>query len=245
LVFYTATLYLNVRTRQGNGKGREIRMSEFTLIIGNRNYSSWSLRAWLAMRVAGLAFDEIVIALDQPDTASRIGEYSPAGRVPILRHGDHTIWDSLAICEYVAELAPETRLWPEDRTTRAMARAVSAEMHSGFAALRGALPMNIRADRPGVTIAEDVQADIDRVCRIWLDCRQVFGTSGRFLFGDFSIADAMFAPVASRFRSYHIVVDKVAQNYIEAIHALPAMQEQSAAAAAESWVLECEEVGAG
>jgi glutathione S-transferase len=245
LVFYTATLYLNVAARQGNGNDREIVMSEFTLVIGNRNYSSWSLRAWLAMRVAGLAFDEIVIALDQPNTASRISEYSPAGRVPILRHGDHTIWDSLAICEYVAELAPEARLWPEDRTTRAMARAVSAEMHSGFAALRGALPMNMRADRPGPAIAEDVQVDIDRVCRIWRDCRLAFGAGGDFLFGDFSIADAMFAPVASRFRSYRIAVDELAQDYIEAIHTLPAMQEQSAAAAAESWVLEREEVGAG
>ncbi len=196
------------------------------------------------MRVAGLAFDEIVIALDQPDTASRIGEYSPAGRVPILRHGDFTIWDSLAICEYVAELAPEARLWPEDRAARAMARAVSAEMHSGFTALRGALPMNIRANRPGLPIAEDVRADIDRVCRIWRDCRQAFGASGNFLFGDFSIADAMFAPVASRFRSYRIAVDELAQDYIEAIHALPAMQEHCAAAAAESWVIEREEVSA-
>jgi len=220
-------------------------MSDLTLIVGNRNYSSWSLRAWLAMRVAGLAFDEVVIALDRPDTASRIGEYSPAGRVPILRHGDRTIWDSLAICEYVAELAPEARLWPENRAARAVARSVSAEMHSGFKDLRGALPMNIRADRPGIPIADDVRADIDRVCRIWRDCRQESGAGGGFLFGDFTIADAMFAPVASRFRTYHIAVDAVARDYIEAIHTLPAMQERSVAAAAESWVLEREEIHAG
>lgn len=220
-------------------------MSDMILIIGNRNYSSWSLRAWLAMRVAGLAFDEVVVALDQPDTASRIGEYSPAGRVPVLRHGDRTIWDSLAICEYVAELAPGARLWPEDRAARAMARSVSAEMHSGFAALRDALPMNIRADRPGIPIADNVQADIDRICRIWRDCRQAFGASGQFLFGNFSIADAMFAPVATRFNSYSIAMDDLVQNYFEAVHGLPALQEWSAAAAAEPWMLEKEEVRAG
>jgi glutathione S-transferase len=218
-------------------------MSDLTLIVGNRNYSSWSLRAWLAMRVSGLAFDEVVIALDQPDTASRIGEFSPAGRVPVLRHGDCTIWDSLAICEYAAELAPEARLWPEDRAARAVARSVSSEMHSGFAALRGALPMNIRADRPGVPVAIDVRLDIDRICRIWRDCKQAFGAGGQFLFGDFSIADAMFAPVASRFRSYRIAVDELAKDYIEAVHGLPAMRECSAAAAAEPWVLEREEIG--
>jgi len=220
-------------------------MPDMTLIIGNRNYSSWSLRAWLAMRVAGLAFDEVVIALDQPDTASRIAEYSRAGRVPILRHGDSSIWDSLAICEYAAELAPGVGLWPADRAARGMARSVSAEMHSGFAALRGALPMNIRADRPGVPIADDVQADIDRICQVWRDCRQAFGTGGPFLFGGFSIADAMFAPVASRFRTYRISVDELAQKYIDAIHTLPAMQESSAAAAAEPWVLEREEIRVG
>ena len=217
-------------------------MPILTLIIGNRNYSSWSLRAWLAMRVAGLDFDEVVIPLDQPDTASRIREHSPAGRVPALQHGDLAVWDSLAICEYAAELAPAAHLWPEDPAARAVARSVSAEIHSGFAALRGALPMNVRAERPGIPIANDTQADIDRICRIWRYCRQAFGAGGQFLFGDFSIADAMFAPVACRFHSYRIAVDRVAQDYIEAIRILSAMQEWSAAAAAEPWVLECEEV---
>ena len=219
-------------------------MPDMTLIIGNRNYSSWSLRAWLAMRAAGLAFDEIVIPLDQPDTAARIREFSQAGRVPILRHGDCTIWDSLAICEYVAELAPEARLWPADPGARAVARSVSAEMHSGFTALRGALPMNIRADRPGITISNDTKADIDRICRIWRDCRREFGAGGPFLFGDFSIADAMFAPVAVRLRGYGVEVNELARNYIEAVLTLPAMREWSAAGAAEPWVLESEEIGA-
>ncbi len=229
--------------QQGNGKQGDREMPDLTLIIGNRNYSSWSLRAWLAMRMAGLAFEEILIQLDQPDTASRIREYSPAGRVPVLRHGDRTIWDSLAICEYAAEMAPEAHLWPEDRIARAVARSVSAEMHSGFAALRGALPMNIRADRPGIPIADDTQADIDRICGLWRDCRQQFGTGGHFLFGGFSIADAMFAPVAFRLLSYRIAVDGMARDYIEAIRTLPAMEEWSAAAAAEPWVLEQEEIG--
>jgi len=217
-------------------------MPTLTLIIGNRNYSSWSLRAWLAMRVAGLDFDEVVIPLDQPDTASRIREHSAAGRVPVLQHGDLTVWDSLSICEYAAEMVPAAHLWPEDPAARAVARSVSAEIHSGFAALRGALPMNVRAERPGIPIANDTQKDIDRICRIWRYCRQAFGAGGQFLFGDFSIADAMFAPVASRFHSYRIAVDRVAQDYIDAIRILSAMQEWSAAAAAEPWVLECEEV---
>jgi glutathione S-transferase len=194
------------------------------------------------MRATGLPFDTVTIPLDQPDTAARIGEYSSAGRVPILRHGDLTVWDSLAICEYAAELAPEARLWPEDMVARAVARSVSAEMHSGFAALRAALPMNIRADRPGVAITGEVRADIERIGAIWRDCRRRFGAGRPFLFGDFSIADAMFAPVAWRFRTYHVVTDGVSQDYIEAICAFPAMREWFEAAAAEEWILEREEV---
>ena len=217
-------------------------MPDMTLIIGNRNYSSWSLRAWLAMRMAGLAFEEIVIPLDQPETGLRIREHSPAGRVPVLHHGDLTIWDSLAICEYAAELAPAALLWPEDWNARAMARSVSAEMHSGFAALRAALPMNMRADRPGIRIPEDVQADIDRVCMIWRESRQAFGGNGRFLFGGFSIADAMYAPVVARFHTYRITGCGAVQDYIEAVRSLPAMQEWAAASAAEPWVLGLEEI---
>ena len=195
------------------------------------------------MRMAGLAFDEIVIPLDQPETESQIREHSPAGRVPVLHHGDLTIWDSLAICEYAAELAPTAHLWPEDRNARATARSVSAEMHSGFTCLRVALPMNIRADRPGLRISADLQADIDRVCTIWRDCRRYFGADGRFLFGGFSIADAMYAPVVARFQTYRIAVDGSVQDYIEAVRSLPAMQEWAAASVAETWVLEIEEIG--
>ena len=229
--------------RQGNGEEEGSAMPDMTLIIGNRNYSSWSLRAWLAMRMAGLAFEEIVIPLDQPETESRIREHSAAGRVPVLHHGDLTIWDSLAICEYAAELAPAALLWPEDRDARATARSVSAEMHAGFTVLRAALPMNIRADRPDLRIPADLQADIDRVCTIWCDCRRYFGTAGQFLFGGFSVADAMYAPVVARLHSYRIEVDGTVQDYIEAVRSLPAMQEWAAAGAAEPWVLEREEVG--
>lgn len=195
------------------------------------------------MRMAGLSFDEIVIPLDQPETESRIREHSAAGRVPVLRHGDLTVWDSLAICEYVAELAPAAHLWPEDKDARATARSVSAEMHSSFTVLRAALPMNIRADRPGLPIPADLQAEIDRICNIWRDCRENYGASGRFLFGGFSVADAIYAPVVARFHTYRISVDKTVQDYIDAVRSLPAMQEWAAAAAAETWVLGREEAG--
>lgn len=195
------------------------------------------------MRMAGLSFDEIVIPLDRPDTESRIREHSAAGRVPVLRHGDLTVWDSLAICEYVAELAPTANLWPEDRDARATARSVSAEMHSGFTVLRAALPMNIRADRPGLPIPADLQTEIDRVCNIWRDCRKNHGVGGQFLFGGFSIADAVYAPVVARFHTYRISVDKNVKDYIDAVRSLPAMQEWATAAAAETWVLGREEAG--
>ena len=220
-------------------------MADMTLVIGNRNYSSWSLRAWLALRVAGIDFDEVVILLDQPDSKARISNYSAAGRVPVLCHNDLTIWDSLAICEYVADLAPEARLWPADRDARAVARAVCAEMHSGFEALRMALPMNIRAERPGIVLSDETQADIDRICAIWSDCRRRFGEGGPFLFGHFTIADAMVAPVVARFHSYGIAVGDRNRTYMEAVRSLLAMVEWSAAAAAEPWVLETEEIGAG
>jgi glutathione S-transferase len=220
-------------------------MAEMTLIIGNRNYSSWSLRAWLALRVANVDFNEVVIPLDQPETRARIREFSAAGRVPVLRHGDLTIWDSLAICEYAAELAPESRLWPADRDARAVARAVCAEMHSGFESLRATLPMNIRAERPGIILSDETKADIHRICAIWSDCRRRFGEGGPFLFGHFTIADAMFAPVVSRFHSYGIAVSEQNRTYMEAVRSLPAMEEWSAASAAEPWVLAAEEIGTG
>ena len=219
-------------------------MADLTLVIGNRNYSSWSLRAWLIMQFAGLNFDEIVIPLDQPDTKELILEHSPAGHVPVLHHGAVTVWDTLAIAEYVAETVPGARLWPETVQARAEARALCAEMHSGFEALRAALPMNVRVERPGVSLDHAVRADIDRIQKIWRTCRRRFSTVGPFLFGRLSIADAMFAPVVSRFATYRVDLDTLEREYAAAIYALPAMREWAAAAAAESWVLEEEEVSA-
>jgi glutathione S-transferase len=218
-------------------------MVPMTLVIGNRNYSSWSLRAWLTMRMAGLAFEEVVIPLGGPDGRKAILEYSPAGLVPVLRHGSGTIWESLAICEYVAETVPGARLWPETVQARAEARSISAEMHAGFEALRKALPMNVRADRPGVTIEADAQADIDRILTIWRSCRRKFGTVGPFLFGRFSIADAMFAPVVSRFATYRVTMDALSREYASTVQNLPAMRDWVEAAAAESWVIAEEEIG--
>lgn len=213
-------------------------MTAFTIVIGNKNYSSWSLRPWLALKATGQPFAEIMIALRQPDTKALILSHSPAGKVPVLKHGDLQVWDSLAICEYLAELFPEAGLWPADVRARAVARAVSAEMHAGFAALRRDLPMDM-AGLSDTTLVpgEEAKADIARVQQIWQDCRGRFGDhaedGGPFLFGRFSLADCMFAPVASRFRSYGVPLEPVSAAYVEAIHAWPAMQEWCAAAALE------------
>jgi glutathione S-transferase len=208
-------------------------MSPLTLVIGNKNYSSWSLRPWLAMKQAGLDFAEVRIPLDTPETRSRILQYSSAGRVPVLIHHDLTVWDSLAICEYLAEQFPGHWL-PEDRAARAIARSVSAEMHSGFSHLRQHMPMDCRARLPGQGRAPGVQPDIDRITEIWRTCRQQFGTGGDFLFGQFTFADAMYAPVVSRFVTYGVELDEIAQAYADSIWSLPAMQAWVAAAAAES-----------
>lgn len=199
-------------------------MSELTLVIGNKNYSSWSLRPWLAMKQAQLDFAEIRIPLDTLTTNQQIHHYSPSGKVPVLLHGDLTIWESLAICEYIAE-SFATNLWPSDREKRAIARSVSSEMYSDFQNLRENMPMNCRARLPGFGMNPYVQADIDRITAIWRQCRQKFASGGDLLFGSFSIADAMFAPVVSRFVTYEVKLDAVSQAYIDAILALPAMQE--------------------
>lgn len=196
------------------------------------------------MRVAGLTFEEVVIPLDQPDTKDLILEHSPAGQVPILHHGPVTIWDTLAIAEYIAEMVPGARLWPETVQARAEARSLCAEMHSGFQAMRAALPMNVRAERPSVEIDHRTRADIDRILKIWRNCRRRFSTAGPFLFGRFSIADAMFAPVVSRFATYRVQLDAMEREYAAAVYNLPAMREWAAGASAESWKLESEEVGA-
>lgn len=209
-------------------------MSDLTLVIGNKNYSSWSLRPWLALRVAGIPFQEVRIPLYRPDTLAELRAWSPSGLVPLLRDGDLRVWDSLAICETLAERFPEAGLWPADRAARAVARSASAEMHAGFAGLRNAMSMNIRRRYPDKGRTPECLADIERVLAIWRDCRTRFGAGGDFLFGRFGIADAMYAPVVLRFQTYAVALDGVARAYAEAVLALPAMREWIAAAETEA-----------
>ncbi|MEB3339074.1 MAG: glutathione S-transferase family protein [Leptolyngbyaceae bacterium] len=209
-------------------------MTQLTLIIGNKNYSSWSLRPWLLMKQWDLDFTEVRIPLYTPVASSEILRYSPAGKVPILHHGLLRVWDSLAICEYLAEQFPDRYGWPQDFQARAIARSISAEMHSGFQALRQNMPMNCRSRFPGKGMTASVQTDIDRVTSIWRDCRQTYGKAGDLLFGELTIADAMFAPVVTRFITYGVSVDPISSAYMEAILALPAMQTWLEAAQVES-----------
>jgi glutathione S-transferase len=212
-------------------------VSDLTLVIGNKNYSSWSLRPWLALKAAGQAFDEVLIVLRRPESKAEILLHSAAGKLPVLKHGDLTIWESLAICEYIAATWPEAGLLPEDARACAVARSVMSEMHAGFVALRRELPMDINKLSPlaqnGVTPGEEARLDIARVQQIWQDCRGRFGRKGDFLFGRFTLADAMYAPVATRLRSYGVAMDPVSEAYVNAIYAFPAMQEWCAAAAKE------------
>ena len=210
-------------------------MDAYTLVIGNKNYSSWSLRPWLAMKMAGQSFEEIVIPLRQQASAAEIARHSPAGKVPVLHHGETTVWESIAILEYLAEAIPEARLWPEHREARAVARAVSAEMHAGFAALRTHMPMNIRATKAERGRTPDVDKDIRRIVALWEDCRARFGEGGPFLFGRFNNADAMYAPVVTRFKTYGVELQGAARAYADAISALPPMVEWYAAAKDEPW----------
>ncbi|KAB2319672.1 glutathione S-transferase family protein [Betaproteobacteria bacterium SCN1] len=205
-----------------------------TLAIGNKNYSSWSLRPWLVLRQAGIPFEEVRIPLYCPESDAALAKWSPSGKVPALHDGTATMWDSLAICETLAERFPEKRLWPADAAARATARAVSAEMHAGFAALRTHMSMNIRARRPGQGRTPECLADIGRIVAIWTTCRTRYGADGAFLFGDFSIADAMYAPVVLRFQTYGVALNGAAKSYAETILALPALQAWVADAIAES-----------
>jgi glutathione S-transferase len=207
------------------------------LLIGNKNYSSWSLRPWLLLRQSGIAFDEQRMLLDTPAFARDIGRWSPNLRVPALRHGDLTIWDSLAICEYVSETFLDHAGWPDHAGARAIARAVSAEMHSGFQALRGSLPMNCRRRSSGFVVNPEAQRDIARICAIWHDCRARFGGGGSFLFGRFSIADAMYAPVALRCVSYGVALDEASRAYVDTLLGLASLQEWLRDAAAETETL--------
>jgi len=218
-------------------------MAALSLLIGNKNYSSWSLRPWLLLKQTGLAFEEVRVAFNTPEFATRVRAYSPAGKVPALRHGAISVWDSLAICEYVNEAFPEQRAWPRAPEERAVARAISAEMHSGFTALRGQMPMNVRAKDRRVQETPELEGDIARISAIWRDCRALSAARGPFLFGEFSIADAMYAPVAFRFATYGVALGPVEAAYVESLRRLPAMTEWAAASAAEVEVEERSEVG--
>jgi glutathione S-transferase len=216
-------------------------MDGLTLAIGNKNYSSWSLRPWLALKHTGVPFREEVIPLFVPGSREQIAAYSPSTKVPALRHGEVVVWESLAICEYVAELFPGSGLWPENREARAVARSASSEMHAGFAALRANMGMNVRARLPAMGRTADSLRDIDRVRTIWGSLLRRFGKGGPFLFGRFSVADAMFAPVVLRFRTYEVELDAVLHEYCAAVLALPAVEEWMAAARAEAWTIDSQE----
>ncbi|TNJ33551.1 glutathione S-transferase family protein [Arenimonas terrae] len=205
-----------------------------TLVIGNKNYSSWSLRPWLLLRHFGVAFDEVRLPLDTPEFHAEVGRWSPTRRVPVLRDGELTVWDSLAICEYANDRWLQGRGWPADLATRALARCAASEMHSGFAALRGQLPMNVRRQPNGYRWDADAERDIGRVQELWRGLRTRFGGQGDFLCGGFGIVDAMFAPVCVRFRGYGVRTDDTASAYMDAVFALPAMREWDAAARAET-----------
>jgi glutathione S-transferase len=212
------------------------------LVIGNKNYSSWSLRPWIAMKTAGIVFDERLFSLEAADFHQRVQEISPTGKVPALADGDVRVWESLAILEYLAERFPQAGLWPAAPAARAYARSIAAEMHAGFAPLRRHFPMNVR--RP-VRLREpspEAVGDILRIDAIWSDCRKRFGGEGPFLFGPFGAADAMFAPVVSRFHTYEVAVSPPARAYMETVMALPAWAEWRHAAVAEPWVLPHDEV---
>ena len=194
------------------------------LVIGNKNYSSWSLRPWLLMTYFKLPFHEIKLPLDTPEFYQRIADYSPTARVPVLLDGDEKIWDSLAICEVINERYLDGKAWPKDLKARAAARSAVAEMHSGFAALRNQLPMNCHRKSNAHRWKEDASRDILRIQAIWDDLRTHFGAGGKFLCEEFGIVDAMFAPVCVRFKAYDVAVDENACQYINTIYALPAMQ---------------------
>jgi glutathione S-transferase len=204
------------------------------LVIANRNYSSWSLRPWLALRQAGIPFEEQSISFNAPDFKLQVERISGAGQVPVLIDDELVVWDSLAIVEYLAERWPARHLWPTDSSARAHARAICSEMHAGLAALRAALPMNCSARFPTPLLPREARRDITRVFELWEACRTRFGRGGPFLYGDFSIADAYFAPVTRRCVTYGIALPPPARTYVETLASLPAMQEWLAAAAEEN-----------
>lgn len=212
-------------------------MEDITIYIGNKNYSSWSLRAWLMVKQTGAAFESVVIPLYAPGSKEKILQHSPSGKVPALRHGDVTVWDSLAIGEYLAETFPKAQLWPTAAAARAYARSISAEMHAGFANLRRHLPMNMRRAGKPRPLTDEVRADVARIAALWRDCRRRFGAGGTFLFGGFGIADAMYGPVVSRLRSYAVPIDPDTAAYCDAMERHASYREWVAAAKDEPMVL--------
>jgi glutathione S-transferase len=213
-----------------------------TLIIGNRNYSSWSLRGWLAASLSGIEIETDLVRLSEPGSHAALLRHSPAGKVPVLRHGERVIWDSLAIIEYLAELCPDAGLWPANADARALARSITAEMHAGFGALRANMPMNLRKSLPGKGRGQGVAEDIARIAAIWRDARTRFGQDGPFLFGRYSAADAMYTPVASRFRTYGVELDPTCQAYADAVLSWPAFLAWQTVALEEPWIIPEDEV---
>jgi len=213
-----------------------------TLIIGNKNYSSWSFRPWIAMKAFGIAFDEVVISLNAEDFKPRLLKVSGTGKVPTLIDGDIKVWESLAILEYLAEKFLGKKLWPADTAARAHARAIASEMHAGFVPLRRALPMNMWRPVMKRELDAEVTANAARIDAMWSECRASFGQGGPFLFGGFGAADAMYAPVVARFHTYAVKVGAASRAYMDAMMALPAWTEWTAAAVREPWVLAEDEV---
>jgi glutathione S-transferase len=207
------------------------------LIIGNKNYSSWSLRPWIAMKVAGIPFDERVISLNDPQFKRTVMAISPAGKVPALADGEVHVWESLAILEYLAEKFPDADLWPAEPRARTHARVICAEMHAGFVPLRRECPMNFWRPVKQRELGPEAAANVKRIDAMWTQCRSRFGSGGPFLFGAFGAADAMYAPVVSRFATYAVDVEPSARAYMEAVMGLAAWQEWKAAALKEPWVL--------
>jgi glutathione S-transferase len=209
-------------------------MAKPTLVIANKNYSSWSMRPWVLLRQLGIDFEEVQLKFDSQAWQAGIARWSPTGLVPVLWLDGEPIWDSLAIVETVAERWPEKTVWPRDLRARMVARSICAEMHAGFRALRGAMPMNIRGSHPGMGMSPEVERDIDRIVANWTIARERFGGGGAFLFGGFTAADAFYAPVVSRPATYAVELPLAARKYTDAVLALPAVQEWSASARAET-----------